>query len=277
MVSATVKETLPVVVLPEASLTVTVMVCCPRPRLVPATGFCVITRALAGVQLSLATTLPITLGTVPWQLASEETVIGAGRLTITGGMESATVKETLPVTALPEASFTVTTMVCWPRPRIVPATGLWVMTRALAGVQLSLATTPPTTLGAVPWQLASEETVIGVGRLTMVGGVVSATVRETFPVVVLPEASFTVTTMVCWPRSNVVPATGFWVMARALANVQLSLATTLPTTLGTAPWQLTSEETVIGAGRLVIAGAVVSATVKESVPLAGFPAASATV
>jgi len=33
------------------------------------------TRLLAGVQLSLATTFAITLGTAAWQLASAETVI----------------------------------------------------------------------------------------------------------------------------------------------------------------------------------------------------------
>src|SRR5258706_13112044 len=100
---------------------------------------------------------------------------------------------------------------------MVPATGFWVMTKAFAGVQLSLAATPPTTLGTVPWQLASAETVIGAGRLVIVGAVVSATVKESVPLAGFPAASVTVTVIVCWPSPTKVPAAGTRVGAKPVA------------------------------------------------------------
>src|SRR5260370_41219715 len=95
----------------------------------------------------------------------------------------------------------------------------------------------------------------------MTGAVVSTTLKETFALELLPAASVTVTAIVCRPVARSVPAAGFWVTVNWLAGVQLSVATTLGTMLGTAPWQLESAETVIGAGVLTMAGAVVSTTV----------------
>ena len=51
--------------LPEPSVTVTVTVCGPVPRIVPAGGLCVLTSEPGGVQLSEAVTLPSTLGMAP--------------------------------------------------------------------------------------------------------------------------------------------------------------------------------------------------------------------
>src|SRR5258708_6896370 len=101
----------------------------------------------------------------------------------------------------------------------------------------------------------------------MTGAVVSTTLKETSALELLPEASETVTVMVCAPVGRRVPAAGLWVTVNWLADVQLSVATTLGTMLGTAPWQLESAKTVIGAGVLTITGAVVSTTLNETLVL----------
>src|SRR6266403_1486927 len=202
----------------------------------------------AGVQMSVATTFGTTLGTEAEQLASTEAVIGPVVVTIVGAVVSTTLKETLAVETLPEASVTVTVIVCRPKPREVPAAGFWVMTNWLADVQLSVATTFGTTLGTEAEQLASTEAVIGLGVVTIVGAVVSTTLKETLAIEALPEASVTVTVIVCRPKPREVPAAGFWVMTNWLAGVQLSVATTFGTTLGTEAEQLASTEAVIGLG-----------------------------
>ena len=54
-----------VLLLFEASLTVTVMVVVPVPTSVPAAGLCVMTNNPVGVQLSVASTSLVTFGTGP--------------------------------------------------------------------------------------------------------------------------------------------------------------------------------------------------------------------
>src|SRR5206468_1718719 len=148
-------------------------------------------------------------------------------------------------------------------PRIVPAAGAWLMINWLTGVQLSAATTLESTLGTAAWQLPSADTVNEEGALTIAGGVVSAMLKSTFVVVLLPEASMTDTTIVCCPRPSNLPATGLCVIINCAAGVQLSVATTLVRTLGTAAWQLASAEEVVEIGALRITGGVVSMTEKE--------------
>src|SRR5437867_4466259 len=97
------------------------------------------TSWLAGVQLSVASTLARTLGTAPWQFAVTDTVIGAGELRIVGGVVSTTANDTFAAEVLPEASVTLTAIVYWPVPSGVPAAGSWLITNWLAGVQLSVA------------------------------------------------------------------------------------------------------------------------------------------
>src|SRR5882724_725485 len=76
VVSAIVRTTVVVLKLPAASVTVTVILCVPRPSNVPAVGLWLLISEPEAGQLSEATTPDRTLGTVPWQLASVEAVTG---------------------------------------------------------------------------------------------------------------------------------------------------------------------------------------------------------
>src|SRR5437867_2482453 len=82
--STTFSETLVLAVLPDASVTVTAIEYWPGPTAVPAAGTCVKTNSFTGVQLSAATMPGRTLGTMAWQLASAESVMGPGALIIAG-------------------------------------------------------------------------------------------------------------------------------------------------------------------------------------------------
>jgi hypothetical protein len=73
-------------------------------------------------------------------------MILAGQVT-DGGVVSLTVKVVVQVAVLFAASVTVTVIVVTPRPTSVPASGYCVIVNEPAGVQLSDAITPPTTLG----------------------------------------------------------------------------------------------------------------------------------
>ena len=68
----------------------------------------------------------------------------------------------------------------------------------------------------------------------IVGGVASITVKVVVHVVLLLEASFTVTVMVVTPAPTSVPAAGFCVTVNSSNGVQLSVATMPPMTFGTA-------------------------------------------
>src|SRR5919197_95843 len=125
VLSMTVKVVVQVALLPAASVAVTVMVCGPRPTIVPAAGLWVRVIDPAGLQLSLTVTPLRMLGTAAWQLAPAAALLGAGQLTA-GAVLSMTVKLVVQVAMFPAASVAVTVMVCGPRPTIVPAAGLWV-------------------------------------------------------------------------------------------------------------------------------------------------------
>src|SRR5205809_74016 len=118
------------------------------------------------------------LGTAPWQLAPAGTVTVPGVLNTVGGVVSATANANEPVELFPAASVTVTTIACWPTPTSVPAGGACMTSSALAGVQLSVATTCDLMSGTAVWQFAVAERVPGVAPLTMTGGVVSATEND---------------------------------------------------------------------------------------------------
>src|SRR5207247_6205406 len=123
--STTLSGTLVLAVLPAASITVTVMVYWPGLTVVPATGFCLRTNWLTGVQLSAATVLGRTLGTAAWQLASAKSVIGPGALRMAGPVASTTLRGVLQVAVFPEASVAVTVIRCCPGATVVPAVGVW--------------------------------------------------------------------------------------------------------------------------------------------------------
>src|SRR6185369_2368933 len=188
-----------------------------------------------------------------------------------------TFRTTVVVALLPAASVTVTVMLYWPTPSNVPAAGLWLTVREPAAVQLSEATTWLVTSGTTPWQFAPAVTVTRLGALVVVGAVVSATLRTTVVVALLPAASVTVTIMLYWPTPSSVPAVGLWLMVREPAAVQLSEATTWPVTSGTVPWQFAPAGAVTRPGALVMVGAVVSTILRTTVVVALLPAASVTV
>src|SRR5579872_4522806 len=157
-------------------------------------------------QLSTDPTETVT-GTI-W-LFDGVSVLGlAVTLRMTGGVVSTTVKETSPVAMLPAASLTFIVIKCVPKPRCDPADGLWVTTKRLAGVQLSNATMPEATSGTTARPFAPAGAVMGAGTLTITGGVWSTTLSFTLRLVLLPEASVTVTVINCVPRPTVDPATG---------------------------------------------------------------------
>src|SRR5258708_5719594 len=118
-------------------------------------------------------------------------------------------------------------------------------------------------MGTKATPLAFAETVVPEGMLVIMGAFLSLIEKATVPVAMLPAASLTVTVMTWLPVSRNTPAAGDWEMTKEPAGVQLSLATTLPTMLGTGAEQpaLFARVTEMGAGRLRIVGAVVSATV----------------
>ena len=78
-----------------ASFTVMVTVWGPKPTKVPTVGFCEMVNEPEAVQLSVAVTSPVTLGTEAWQLLSD--VAGAGSLpqaVMFGAVVSTTVTST---------------------------------------------------------------------------------------------------------------------------------------------------------------------------------------
>src|SRR5258708_11120996 len=91
------------------------------------------------------------------------------------------------------------------------------MTRDPAGVQLSLATTGETKSGTFAWQLLSTEAVTSAGQEPL-GGVVSATITDTFVSAVAPHGSLTFNVMTLVPMGNeavndeFVPKTAPWVL-----------------------------------------------------------------
>ena len=74
-------------------------------------------------------------------------------------------------------------------------------------LQLSLALTPPRTLGTAAWQFASA-LALGVAEQITVGAVLSVTTKLVVQVALLPAASVAVTVIVCEPRPTSVPAAG---------------------------------------------------------------------
>src|SRR5207245_8081496 len=122
LVSFTVNVVVQVALLPAASVAVTVIVCGPRPTMVPAAGLWVTVIALVWLQLSLTVTPLNTFGRAAWQLPLALALVGAGQLTV-GTVVSFTVNVVMQVALLPAGSVAVTVIVCAPRPTNVPAAG----------------------------------------------------------------------------------------------------------------------------------------------------------
>lgn len=103
VVSLTVRIVVAVLLLPAASVAVTVIVCAPSPTSVPAAGLCV---SLTEPQLSEAVVLETTSGIATWQALSVVAEVGAGALTF-GGVWSMTVIVCVALAVLPPASVAV--------------------------------------------------------------------------------------------------------------------------------------------------------------------------
>src|ERR1041384_5144704 len=252
VLSVTVKVVWQLLLLPAASVAVSVTVCVPAPTIAPTGGICVITRFVESVQLSVAVARK--LGTAASQLVIGETLT-PGRHVIVGGVLFTTVKVVWQVLLFPVASVAVSTTVCMPRPRSVPTDGVCVMTRFVETVQLSVAVARR--LGTAAWQFAVAEAVAS-GRHVIVGGVLSVTVKVVWQLLLLPAASVAVSVTVCVPAPTIAPTGGICVITRFVESVQLSVA--VARKLGTAASQLVIGETLTP-GRHVIVGGVLSTTV----------------
>src|SRR5262245_53150511 len=163
------------------------------------------------------------------------TVMLAGHV-IVGGVESTYV--TCVVHVLLKLLLLVTVIVIVYVPGLfstLPAVGFCVITNWPDGVQLSVAVTSPTTLGIIAWQLALTGRVLSAGQWVIAGALDWKTLNGTTHVVLLLEASVTVTVMGCEPTDTTVPAEGLWLISSEAVGVQLSVATTSSTTFGIVP------------------------------------------
>ena len=110
VVSFTVNVVVQVLLLPAASVAVTVIVCGPFPTIVPAAGLWVLVIEPEAEQSSDAVALEATSGTAAWQFASADAEVGDGQVTV-GGVVSLTVNVVVQVLVLPDPSVAVTVTV----------------------------------------------------------------------------------------------------------------------------------------------------------------------
>jgi hypothetical protein len=103
VVSLTVNVVVHVLVFPDPSVAVRVIVFDPWPTIVPAAGLCV---TVTGPQLSEVVAPDLTSGIGAWQLASADALVGAGQV-IAGASLSFTVTVWLHDELLPELSVAV--------------------------------------------------------------------------------------------------------------------------------------------------------------------------
>ena len=127
----------------EVSVAVELTVVVPTEKTDPEAG---LLDTVTPGQLSLAVTVKFTAIEVAVEFSGRKTVILAGHV-ITGGVVSFTVNVVVQVALLLAASFTVIVIVVTPLVTSVPAAGFCVTVKEAASVQLSVATTPPITLG----------------------------------------------------------------------------------------------------------------------------------
>jgi hypothetical protein len=122
---------------------------------------------------------------------------------------------------------------------------------------------------------APADKVWDAAQAVMAGAVVSTTVIVALQVELLPAASVTVIVTVVTPRLATLPASGDCVIVKD--GLQLSLASTPPVKSGSGAAQPAPASTVCAAAQAVIAGAVVSLTVKVTVCVVELPLPSAAV
>ncbi len=103
-------------------------------------------------------------------------------------------------------------------------------------VQLSVAVTLAVKLGTADWQDALAKADWLGAQVTMVGLVLSVTVKLAEQVMKFPAASVTVIVTVVTPIDTSVPAAGDCVITSEGVAVQLSVAVTLAVKSGTEAW-----------------------------------------
>src|SRR5438874_1019501 len=159
------------------------------------------TREAGGVQLSVARMSEVTAGVLAWQFWSAGRVPSTGPLRIVGEVVSATVTRMFLLELLPDESVAVTTTVCRPRSRIVPAVGAWFRVMDSTGVQLSETVTRVNRFGNTAAQLALAERVTGPGQRST-GGWLSSTTRVRLLCEEAPHGSVTLRVMTLVPRAK---------------------------------------------------------------------------
>ena len=210
-VSFTVTVNWQVLILPDASVAVTVTVVVPTGKKLPDAGTLVTTTpgqlsVAVGVKLTLAPHWPAVLGTI----------IFAGQVT-TGNCTSLTLMVNVQMVILPDASVAVQVTVVMPTGKKLPEAGLVVI---LTPGQLSETCGPGYTTIA-PHCPTEFVVTIFAGQM-MVGNWVSLTVTVNVQVFILLDASFAVTTTVVVPIGKKVPEAG---LLDTVTPGQLSVAT----------------------------------------------------
>src|SRR5438477_13086686 len=148
----------------------------------------------------------MTLGTAAWQLPSA-LAPGTADETTLGAVVALTGNVVVQVALLVAASVAVTVIVCVPNPTSVPAARAGERRVGTAPLQASLTLTPPMTLGTAAWQLPSA-LAPGTAEQTMLGAVVSLTVKVVVHVALLVAASVAVAVIVCVSSPPCVSAAG---------------------------------------------------------------------
>ena len=186
-----------VVVLPLASVAVTVIVVWPPlmlPNAEPGTGFC---ARVTVPQLSDSSTMPVsTFGTTSLQLAS---VIGAGQVNV-GAVLSTTVTVATQVDTLPAASVTVRFTLLSP---VLAQVNEPLLIASVKPAQLS--EEPPSTSAATMLALPKAFRLIVMSSHTAVGVWSSSTVTVKLHTAMLPPASVAVYCTLLTPCGNADP------------------------------------------------------------------------
>ena len=246
--SFTVTVKVEVVLLPEASVAVTVTVVVPTGNVLPEAG-----SATTVTEPELSVAVGRVNVTAAPQVPASIVADTAGASATTGASTSVTVTVKVEDELLPEASVAVQVTVLTPMAKSLPEAG--VQTTVTPG-QLSLAAgaVKETVAVALP---ASVLTLMS-AFLPMTGASVSFTVTVKVEVEVLPEASVAVEVTVVTPIGKVLPEAG---LDTTLTPGQLSDAAGAAK-VTTAPHTPASLETATGA-RVWIVGASTSTTVTD--------------
>jgi hypothetical protein len=209
---------------PARSVTVMSTAWTPTDASEPASGDCVMVTV---PHVSLAEVVAVKSGTGAWHEPVSGAVCGGAQLVMIGAVWSSTMNVVEHVELLLDASVAVMTIVCGPKPTIVPAGGDCVSVTLL---QLSVATVVDVKSGTVAEHEAFAVAVCIGAHDVITGGVVSLTVNVVVHVEEFMCPSVAVIVTVCGPMPTAVPAVGDCV---SVTLVQLSLADVVAVKSGT--------------------------------------------